>query len=152
MSPRFIHMTIAIMALPLMVAACSGDDGTSSAPATAPPTTAPADVPTPTTTPVTEPTPSDTVDPTLPLQEQVAELAILSLNSVSMGFDEACIRDVSLRYSDEDAEAIIAAGLDEQAVLSDEGNRVTDELLECIGIDLGASRNETGAADSGTSG
>ncbi len=72
-------------------------------------------------------------------QDEVADLLLGDLEGEDLEgveVDEDCIRDVTGQLSDEDAQAIIDAGPDGEADISDAGEEVGFGVLECIDFDL----------------
>lgn len=72
-------------------------------------------------------------------QDEVADLLIGDLegeNLEGVEIDEDCIRDVTGRLSDEDAQALVDAGPDGDAEISAAGEEVGFGILECIDLDL----------------
>jgi len=53
----------------------------------------------------------------------------------SVELDEECVNDIASQLSDEDAEAIVAAGPDGEADISDEGTAIGGQLMSCADQD-----------------
>jgi hypothetical protein len=64
-------------------------------------------------------------------QGEAADAAIAAASEEGMTLDEECVNDVASQLSDEDAEAIVAAGPDGDPDVSDEGTAIGAQLLGC---------------------
>jgi hypothetical protein len=64
-------------------------------------------------------------------QGEAADAAMAAAAEQGMELDEDCVDDLAAQLSDEDAEAIVAAGPDGDADISDEGTAIGVQLLSC---------------------
>ena len=69
------------------------------------------------------------------VQGEAAQQAIDEAADEGVELDEGCVNDLAKELSDEDAQAIVDAGPDGDADLSDAGEATTAELLNCIDPD-----------------
>jgi len=68
-------------------------------------------------------------------QSELAALLTESLDEEGIPYDADCISDTISQFSDEDAEAIIAAGIDSSPDLSDEGDAIGASVAECFELE-----------------
>jgi hypothetical protein len=68
-------------------------------------------------------------------QAEVADAAIASAKEDGIDLDPDCVNELASQLSDEDAQAIVDAGPDGDAELSDEGTAIGTQLLGCAGND-----------------
>jgi len=68
-------------------------------------------------------------------QGEVADEMIAAAAEEGVELDEECVNDVASQLSDEDAEAIVAAGPDGEADISDEGTAIGGQLMSCADQD-----------------
>lgn len=64
-------------------------------------------------------------------QGEAADAAIAAASEEGMELDEECVNDLASQLSDEDAEAIVAAGPDGDPEISDEGTAIGVQLMTC---------------------
>jgi hypothetical protein len=83
------------------------------------------------------------------VQDQAADQAIAEAAGEDIQLDEDCVRDVAGELSDEDAQAIIDAGPDGDAELSEAGEALSSQLFNCIGTDDLANLFIDGMKESG---
>ena len=69
------------------------------------------------------------------VQGEAAQQAIDQAADEGIELDEGCVNDLANDLSDEDAQAIVDAGPDGDADLSETGEATTAELLDCIDPD-----------------
>ena len=69
------------------------------------------------------------------VQGEAAQQAIDQAADEGVELDEGCVNDLAKDLSDEDAQALVDAGPDGNADLSDAGEATTAELLNCIDPD-----------------
>ena len=67
-------------------------------------------------------------------QDQLAAMIIESLDATGYDFDEDCISDKTHQLSDEDAEAIVAAGPTGDPDVSDEADAIGGTLADCVTV------------------
>jgi hypothetical protein len=65
-------------------------------------------------------------------QSELAGLMTEMLDEAGITYDADCIEDKTSQLSDEDAEAIVAAGVDGDPDVSDEADAIGDSLVECL--------------------
>lgn len=65
-------------------------------------------------------------------QGDAADAAIAAAKEEGVELDEDCVNDLAGKLSDEDAEAIVAAGPDGDADVSAEGEAIGTQLLGCL--------------------
>lgn len=68
-------------------------------------------------------------------QSQVAEQTITQLTDGGATVDEACIRDLAAQLSDDDANAILATDVGDDADVSAEGEELGQKIFDCVSID-----------------
>jgi hypothetical protein len=68
-------------------------------------------------------------------QSEVAALMTGALDDAGIDYDADCINDAAGQLSDEDAEAIVAAGMEGDPDVSDEADAIGDSLADCIELD-----------------
>lgn len=68
-------------------------------------------------------------------QGEAADAAIAAAAEEGIDLDEDCVNDLASGLSDEDAEAIAAAGPDGEADVSEEGTAIGLELMTCADND-----------------
>ena len=68
-------------------------------------------------------------------QAEVADDAIASAKEDGIDLDADCVNELASQLSDEDAQAIVDAGPDGDAELSDEGTAIGSQLIGCAGND-----------------
>ena len=68
-------------------------------------------------------------------QGEVATMMTETLDEAGITYDEDCIKDKASELSDEDAEAIVAAGLEGDPDVSDEADAIGESLSECVELD-----------------
>jgi hypothetical protein len=68
-------------------------------------------------------------------QAEVADAAIEAAGEEGIALDEECVNDLASQLSDEDAEAIAAAGPDGDPEISDEGAAIGVQLMSCADKD-----------------
>ena len=72
-------------------------------------------------------------------QSEVAQMMIDALTEdepvAGVTVHEACIREGTSKLSDEDAKAIIEAGTEGEAVVSEEADAIAASLFDCIIVD-----------------
>jgi hypothetical protein len=64
-------------------------------------------------------------------QAEAADMAIEGAADDGVALDEDCVNDLASQWSDEDAEAIVEAGPDGDADISDEGTAIGVQLASC---------------------
>lgn len=70
------------------------------------------------------------------VQDQVADMTIEQLGAdEGVDVDADCVRDKANELSDDDARAVIDAGLSGDADVSEEGQAVAASLVECLTVD-----------------
>ena len=69
------------------------------------------------------------------VQAEAAQQALDRADDLGMDLDESCVQDLAKQLSDDDAQAIVDEGTDGDPDLSDEGEALTSDLLNCIGDD-----------------
>ena len=74
-------------------------------------------------------------------QSEVAALMTEALDEAGISYDADCINDTAGQLSDDDAEAIVAAGMEGDPDVSDEADAIGDSMTECI--DLGVEPTTT---------
>lgn len=67
-------------------------------------------------------------------QDQVADLLIESAGDEGVELDEDCVRDTTAQLSDADAAALIEAGVDGDADLSDEADALAGQIITCVDV------------------
>lgn len=67
-------------------------------------------------------------------QDEVADLLIETASEEGLELDEGCVRDTASQLSDADAAALVEAGVDGEADVSDEANALADEILGCVDV------------------
>lgn len=67
-------------------------------------------------------------------QDEVADLFIEVASSQDLELDEDCVRDSASQFSDEDAAAIVAAGIESDPDVSDEADAIADEIFGCVDV------------------
>lgn len=82
-------------------------------------------------------------------QQAAASLTIQQAKDGGVELDESCVNGVAAQLSDDDAQKIVAAGTDGEADVSEEGDALSLELLNCAGQDaiidlMVKSLNESG--------
>jgi hypothetical protein len=68
-------------------------------------------------------------------QGEAADMLIDAAAEEDFDLDEDCVRDLSEKLSDDDAQAIVDAGPDGNAELSPEGEALGTELFSCVDTD-----------------
>ena len=68
-------------------------------------------------------------------QGEVATMMTETLDEAGITYDEDCIKDKASELSDEDAEAIVAAGVEGDPDVSDEADAIGESLSECVDLD-----------------
>ncbi len=68
-------------------------------------------------------------------QAEVADEAIASAKENGIDLDADCVNELASQLSDEDAQAMLDAGPDGEAELSDEGTAIGTQFLGCAGND-----------------
>jgi predicted small secreted protein len=68
-------------------------------------------------------------------QSELATMLTETLDEAGIPYDADCINDKTSQLSDEDAEAIVAAGVDGDPDVSDEADAIGETLTECIEVD-----------------
>jgi hypothetical protein len=64
-------------------------------------------------------------------QDKVADLIIQAAQDAGVEPDESCIRDAAKKLSDEDADAMVDAGIEGEPDISEAANDVLVEILTC---------------------
>lgn len=67
-------------------------------------------------------------------QDQVADLLIESAGDEGIELDESCVRDKASGLSDADAAALVEAGVDGDADISDEADAIAEDLFSCVEV------------------
>jgi len=67
------------------------------------------------------------------VQAQAADAAIASAKQNGIDLDADCVNELASQLSDEDAQAIVDAGGEGGAEVSDEGTAIGSQLLSCAG-------------------
>ena len=67
-------------------------------------------------------------------QDQLAAMIIEQLDATGFEYDADCIKDKTHQLSDEDAEAIVAAGPTGDPDVSDEADAIGDTLTDCVTV------------------
>lgn len=65
-------------------------------------------------------------------QSELATMLTDALDEAGIAYDSDCISDKAAQLTDEDAEAIVAAGVDGDPDVSDEADAIGETLTECI--------------------
>lgn len=68
-------------------------------------------------------------------QSEVADMMIAEAAEEGIALDADCVRDVAGKLSDQDAEALVAAGVDGDVQLSDEADAIGEEMFGCLDTD-----------------
>mgnify|MGYP001817806181 CR=1 FL=1 len=68
-------------------------------------------------------------------QGEVADLMIEDAEAGGIELDEGCVKDIAGELSDEDAEKMVAAGVDGEADISAEGQALGLKMLSCVDTD-----------------
>ena len=69
-------------------------------------------------------------------QGDVADMFIDIADEEGLALDNDCVRDTSAKLSDDDAQALVDAGVDGDADISDEGDAIGNEIFtSCIDAD-----------------
>ena len=69
------------------------------------------------------------------VQGEAAQQAIDRGKEAGLELEESCVQDLAKQLSDDDAQAIVDEGADGDPTLSDEGEALTDSLLDCVDKD-----------------
>lgn len=65
-------------------------------------------------------------------QQTAADQAVAQGAEADMEIDQACVEDLASQLTEQDAQAIVDAGIDGDAELSAEGETLTADLFNCI--------------------
>ena len=68
-------------------------------------------------------------------QQQAVDQLLDSTGEAGFSVERGCVEDLAADLSEEDAQAIVAAGPDGDADLSAEGEALSDQLLSCVDRD-----------------
>jgi hypothetical protein len=68
-------------------------------------------------------------------QSQLVTMLTEQLDKAGIDYDAECIEDKAGQISDEDAEAIVAAGVDGDPEVSEEADEIGDSLLDCVELE-----------------
>ncbi len=65
-------------------------------------------------------------------QSELATLLTETFDEAGIAYDADCISDKTSQLSDEDAEAIVAAGVDGDPDVSDEADAIGESITDCL--------------------
>ncbi len=67
-------------------------------------------------------------------QDEVADLLIEQAAGEDIELDEDCVRDTAAKLSDDDAAALVEAGVDGDPEISEAGDAIGEEIVNCLEI------------------
>ncbi|MFP5486748.1 MAG: hypothetical protein ACLGHQ_00375 [Acidimicrobiia bacterium] len=68
-------------------------------------------------------------------QGEVADMMLASAEEEGIELDDDCVRDVAGRLSDDDAAAIVEAGVDGDPDISGDADALAEEMFDCLDTD-----------------
>ncbi len=76
-------------------------------------------------------------DPNVPIQQQAGDVMVAAFargvaDGEFVSIDEACIREVASRLSDDDATRVVTFGIEEDPGLSEDGLDIFFDVFDCI--------------------